>query len=472
MHTYKYSCFASFIFEDPQHIEARLNRMSAKGWMLDKTSSFYWRFVKSTPQEKKYAVTYFHEASEFNPYPTDNQQRFFDYCAESGWKLVSELAQIQIFCSDEENPTPIETDESLKLQTIHRSAKRNYIPTFFLIIAISLLQFFTWGNNFLNSPAETLADMTVLLIFYTYGLLFIHSVTRLIGYLIWYLRSKKSTANGGGILGTPLMRFFSNMHLVLLIVGLMCWIFNLQDPTALIFGIIIVFPLMFIAFAAKKVLKLLKITAKKARIIFVAVIFIATFTLLSTLIFIIAFADLFVFGNRPVETILQPIANDQYFQFNVYDDDIPLRLEDFTEADAEHYSYRLSTDNESPFASYIVARQTRGITDEASKELRYNISYIKFNGLYNFVKSDYLAIDEPHDPNIPPEFSERFEPYELPDVDAEIYRFYYDANSPSGTYVACFANVIAEISFDNFDPTESEMTNAINLLYDNVVGAQ
>ena len=92
-----------FIFYDYNGIADHLEKMAAKGWRLSKISGNVWTYEAIEPTEStelKYTVTYFSEASEFNPYPTENQQVFLDYCEEAGWKLAAEWAQMQILYSD------------------------------------------------------------------------------------------------------------------------------------------------------------------------------------------------------------------------------------------------------------------------------------------------------------------------------------------------------------------------------------
>ena len=121
--------FEQFLFYDYTGIEAHLEKMAMKGWQIHKITPFYWEYYRIEPQMLTFTVTYFSDASEFNPYPTENQQTFHEYCKAAGWQLVAEHAQMQIFCSEQANPTPIETEESVKLKAIHRAMKKNFMPS-------------------------------------------------------------------------------------------------------------------------------------------------------------------------------------------------------------------------------------------------------------------------------------------------------------------------------------------------------
>ena len=110
--------FENFSFHDFAGVERHLEAMAQKGWLLDKVTAFTWRYRRIEPKKLHFSVTYFSEASEYNPYPTPNQRTFLDYCADAGWNLAAEWAQMQILWSELENPVPIETDEELRLRSI------------------------------------------------------------------------------------------------------------------------------------------------------------------------------------------------------------------------------------------------------------------------------------------------------------------------------------------------------------------
>ena len=86
----------NFVFYDYAGIQEHLQRMASRGWMLESITPFFWRYRRSTPQKVSFAVTYFPEASDFDPGPTENQQLFLDLCAQEGWRLAAQWAQMQI----------------------------------------------------------------------------------------------------------------------------------------------------------------------------------------------------------------------------------------------------------------------------------------------------------------------------------------------------------------------------------------
>lgn len=139
MRKYKYMR-AQFTFYDRTGIQRILEEKAEKGWLLDKVSNFGWRFRRIEPKKIHFAVTYFPPASAYDSRPSERQQDLIDFCDHSGWKLIATAAQMQIFCNEQENPVPIETDPVIELENIHKSAKKNYLPAYLSIGALALVQ--------------------------------------------------------------------------------------------------------------------------------------------------------------------------------------------------------------------------------------------------------------------------------------------------------------------------------------------
>ena len=114
-------------FYDHTGISRHLEKMAAKGWMIEKIVNTGWVYRRIEPKKIHFAVSYYPKASEFDPELSEEQKMLHDFCAHTGWELVCTSAQMQIFCNERENPTPIETEPELELQAIHASAKKSFI---------------------------------------------------------------------------------------------------------------------------------------------------------------------------------------------------------------------------------------------------------------------------------------------------------------------------------------------------------
>ena len=131
--------FEVFSFFDYTGIAGHLSKMAEKGWLIEKISNTGWVYRKIAPQKLTFYVTYFPNASEFDPCPTQEQQTFHDFCRHTGWKLAAAAAQMQVFFNEQENPVPIETDPVLQTAVIHAAAKKSFLPAHLLLLLISVV---------------------------------------------------------------------------------------------------------------------------------------------------------------------------------------------------------------------------------------------------------------------------------------------------------------------------------------------
>ena len=84
-------------FYDHVGISRHLEKMAAKGWMLEKITNLGWVYHRIEPKQLHFTVSYYSKASEFDPEPTEDQKTFYDFCAHTGWQFACASAQLQIF---------------------------------------------------------------------------------------------------------------------------------------------------------------------------------------------------------------------------------------------------------------------------------------------------------------------------------------------------------------------------------------
>jgi len=86
-----------YSYYDRTGIAEHLERMAAKGWLLEKMSPWFWRYRRTEPKRLRFSITYFPKATPYSPTPAVGQETFWDLCAEAGWVLAAESAQVQVF---------------------------------------------------------------------------------------------------------------------------------------------------------------------------------------------------------------------------------------------------------------------------------------------------------------------------------------------------------------------------------------
>lgn len=185
-----------FLYYDGEGIAQHLEKMAARGWRLEKIGALAWRYGRMEPAGVHYAVTYFPEASEYNPYPTDSQEEFYDYCREAGWDLVTEWDQMRIFSTGRTHTIPIETDETARVRVIHKVMLRRFLPANLLLFVLLVIQLGIFITGILRDPAANLSNPAALLLTLALALIGLSVFLTLSGYLVWYLRARKTAETG------------------------------------------------------------------------------------------------------------------------------------------------------------------------------------------------------------------------------------------------------------------------------------
>ncbi|MFA9464977.1 MAG: DUF2812 domain-containing protein [Velocimicrobium sp.] len=458
--------FEQFLFYDYAGIEAHLAKMARKGWQLEKITPFYWIYHKIKPQELTYTVTYFSEASDFNPEPTKHQHTFHAYCEDSGWQHITQWAQMQIFCSKLEHPIPIETEECIKLDTIHRSMKKNFLPSCILILLISLFQIFIQLNMHINNPIDLFSNTASLCAILMWAILSIYMLIPLIGYSLWYRRSKQSISLGGACVGEK--KIFRKAPFALLIIITITLIINLISFQSKHFALIFVFTfiIFLITFAfqffIKKMLKQAKVSKHVNLILTVlsgVILYVILFGILVYCIFRGIGSGLL--GRAPATTYTTAINGGSH-TWDIYHDSLPLTVEDLMDVDYDHYSYRYTNDH-SFLLTHITARQTSFPDGENAPELNYEIVDVTIPILYKLCFEQYQKeyYDEFAKHQGLPQYT--YIKTDDPIWQAQaVYQLYYDTE-PINEYLICWETRILHLRF-YWTPSVEQINRVLQLL--------
>ncbi|MBR5127781.1 MAG: DUF2812 domain-containing protein, partial [Roseburia sp.] len=212
-------------FYDHKGISSHLEKMAAKGWMIEKIINTGWVYRRIEPKQVHFAVSYYPKASEFDPEPSEEQKMFHEFCAHTGWQLACTSAQLQIFYNERENPIPIETEPELEIQSIHASAKKSFIPSYILLLVIAFLQGSLWVSNLLGDPLELLSNPTKLFTGFCWLALAILCVVEMVCYFRWHAKAKVA-AEYGEFLKAPSTSKFQITVLAIVVGGAVMWGIN------------------------------------------------------------------------------------------------------------------------------------------------------------------------------------------------------------------------------------------------------
>lgn len=448
--------FEAFSFFDYTGIAKHLSQMAEKGWLIEKVSNFGWTYRRIPPKKLEFFVSYYPKASEFDPEPTEEQKEFHDFCEHTGWVLAATAAQMQIFYNERKDPTPIETDPVLEVETIHSAAKKSYLPTYFLLLLLSILNGALFVSRLLGDLIGLLSSNTSLLAGVMWLMLFLQCVMELCGYFIWHAKAKKA-AERGDFLETPNL---SRKQKILLGVVLICFVYWLISVVLLgtsmmrTVGIIMLLYTAAVIVLVNGMKGLLK-RKKAPRTVNRTVTFLFSFLLAFSMMGIITFGVL-----RALQNGLFDRGRETYeyngTTFTVYMDELPLTVEDLLDVQYDGYIRERRSEESLLLGQFVIWQHPRLNDFIEMPSLEYTITEIKLPFLYEFCKNSLLneRNDEVVDGQVV--FADHYDPIDASPWQAnEAYQLYWSSGYID-RYLLCYEKRIIEITF-LWEPTSEQM---------------
>lgn len=457
--------FEVFSFFDHTGIARHLSKMAEKGWLIEKISNFGWTYRRIAPNELEFFVSYYPKASEFDPEPTEEQKEFIDFCEHAGWVLAATSAQMQIFYNERKNPTPIETDPVLEVETIHAAAKKNYLPAYFLLLLVSIWNGVLFVSRLLGDFVGLLSSTTSLLSGVIGLMLFLQCVMELGGYFIWHAKAEKA-AERGVFLETPNL---SRKQKILLGVVLICFVYWLISivlfgttmmRTVGLITLLYMAALIVLVNGMKGLLKRKKAPRTVNRTVTILFSFVLAFSMMG----IITFGVLRALQNGLFD------RNRETYEYNgstfaVYMDELPLTVEDLFEVPYDGY-IREQRSDESLLLGHFVMRQHPRFDAEQFIEmpsLEYAITEIKLPFLYESCKNSLLNKRKDQIAYGQVVLVDHYESVDATPWQAnEAYRLYQGVGYID-QYLLCYEKRIIEIKF-YWEPTSEQITIAVDKL--------
>lgn len=387
---YKYR-LENFVLFDCVGLERHLAEMAAKGLQLESIGRLVWKYRVTEPKKLTYSVTYAPDASLYDPQPTEEQQLLTDYCTAAGWQKVCDLAQLQIFVTEKVNPTPIETDESIRLEIIKKSMKKNMIFGHGLIALVFLMNVVLRIWNFAEYPLSNLPDGTFFnsIVMMSYGVLLM--IADILYYLLWQSKAEKQVANGEPLPEAKHYRTFALVSWAILIL-LTLNMFLANSGAAMFLAMYLpgMFLILLAVYKTQQYLK--KKGAAKAKNIIITLLVdcVLVFALISGLIH-------FSLSNHLFSNEAPAHYNVHGFNFPIWNDELPLRVSDLTDTDKDYPYYSFENRvKESVFLKAEDCSQNAPPDGENHPELRYGIYTVKMDFLYDYVLEELMEDEFRH----------------------------------------------------------------------------
>ena len=378
-----------FCFYDRTGIEKMLEKQAQKGWMLESIGQLSWNYRRIEPKQVHFAVTYYPNASMFDPKPTVGEEMYQEFVAHSGWRFVASNAQMQIFYTEEENPVPIETDPLVEVENIHKAVKKSFLPGYYIMLAAATLNLILMAWRLYENFTGTLANNANLFTILCWLSLFGMEITEILSYYVWRRKALRAAQTDGSFVETSNR---NNMMLAILVVVSAVLILTLTSitPKAAYVAVVI----LVVMFAAVALVLLFTQWMKKtgfSREDNKAYTILATVFISLAVTGLTTWAVAGIFDRHQEELHVRDTYEFNGMTVTKYGDDLPLTVQQLTGEDDGDYSLYKTVES-SILIDRLVANQYRKFGAGEGSSLRYVVVDVKLGILFEACLNDYLSI--------------------------------------------------------------------------------
>ncbi len=428
-----------FSLYDHTNIEKHFEKMALKGWLIEDIGSYFWKYKKIEPCKLHFSVVYYPKKVDEGTVISADRQHFIDMCTSGGWEYVINKEQMHIFCTEDENTPPIETDPEIQIECIHKFAKSDIITNNLVTIGCCIFLIVFWGYQMWKEPVEIITDEFFRVWFAPFFIAF--SIHNIISYLLWHKKAKP-TAESGEF--TETKRIFNINFLFWLPIywfsaTILIFSFLRMRYVLFIIGLITVAILLFKLF--KSIRKALRNSSKikdetKKMIKGFLAVYLVVF-------YIAAGIYAFTLIPKPYEKveIRSEITGKTYTIY--HDEGAPLDISEFTNISSKTVSHEKNV-NEA-----LLIKQTEwdiySVDEKEYKNIEYTITDVRFTPILERCKNELI-------------YNHYIYGYKKLDINSEyeIYRAYSDSEQLSNHFSLSKNNRIVEVWF-NWTPTAEEI---------------
>ena len=453
-------CFCNFSFYDQQAIQEKLEEMVESGWMLEKTG-FMWTYKRIEPKKLRFSVTYFPNASDFDPSPTEGELTKIDFCRQDGWNLVTTWGVMQIFYNEDLDAVPIETEPVMQIENICRSMKKNVLLPQAVLSGMLLWNVVIRLSQWLRDPVGELSDPFSIYSVLMFSILTLACLYEIGFYFCWSRKAKAAAQNDGVFLPVRSKPIASWILMAVSTLLLILSYTALRGPLGFVLLWLCMVPfIIVIGNLLKNMLKKRGVSRNVNRIVSVCAVVLLTFLMLGLMTTAIIQGRMrFDSGKNVVDTY------ELYGRTReIYNDPLPLEIEELADVnarwskEADHQETLLLSSTE--YRQYAVPADGNDNLDE--RKLEYTVTEVKQDFLYDFIKRAVLNSrqDEIHDDFV---FTDHYEPIDASVWNADdAYQLHW-SESVLNTYLIFWGNHIVEIKF-YWEPTPEQIAITVENL--------
>ncbi len=445
---------SQFVFCDKEAVEDRLEKLAREGWRLEKMGNYLWKLRAAEPETLKFSAVWFPDGSDFDPGPTQGEESLAELCQRDGWELEYRWGQLQVFSNARPDAIPIETDPEVQVGTIRRAMKKSFLPTRWMLLALCVYWLAFQGWRIWKDPAENLAGISATML-PAFFLLLLEVVWELGSYFGWLRRAEKAARRGEfcSLRMNQAVGWVLVGAAALIMLSAVC--FSGPPMPALLLWLIGYLLAVAAANGVKAYLKKRGASRGTNRAVSVVTVAVLYLVFLSGVVYLILHFDL---GMR------QPAGtwSDGGFTMKLYDDPLPLRVEDLTEVPETVWSAEARAE-ESLFVKRTEYRQWPVPDGRRVPDLEYTVTRLKLPFLYGFLRDGLLRQETDVFQNGTLVYENHYVPTDPGPWGAEeAYQVIIEGDLVNW-YLVCYKDWFLEIRFD-WPPTEEQIKLAVEKL--------
>lgn len=407
-----------------------LEVQAQKGWMFCGFEGKKWKFRQIEPKKVHFFVVYFAADFEKDTTAVPRLLEFREYCAHDGWELAGADVELQVFYSLKENPTPIETDPVLEVNTMQAAALRKHSPTLKRDVGMSIFYVLLTLYACCKIPVRLFLYSPIFIGLLLYGGGLLAELLRVGEQFLWLWRAKRYVARHGEY---PHHLKRTQLHKL---VGLVTTLAILEiiarqmGVATTIYLVVSMLLMVYLLVLGLRWLENLFFTSRVSNLISVALV-----------VGVLVGGCLLCIWGRKALHLDQPPYAPLGSTWAQYEDAPPLSAEEYF-GDGYVQTSSLDWVEESAFLAKYDARTT-AVREDTYLDLSYTIVEVKWDALYGICLKDYLD-DELYTVEAAPWGAEKAFRYGTPE-------------EPRNVWLLCYEDRIVDIYIEE-EPTPEQMT--------------
>ena len=324
-----------FLPYEYKSLEEYLEKMAAKGWILENINGQWLKFNKSEPKKLKYSFDIMNKVSFLDGKNSDESLEYREYCEKVGWKFVCESDRREIYCSElDEDRIEIHTDEIEKFNIMAKASLKYISLKIITLICVLITPFMiTIGGSDAHFLANTLTLSCLILA----SAFLLQEMISIISFLIFFIKGKISIKNREKInynfkVSILLKRLVRYLFLIFLILILTALIIDYNTNILKILFIIIG-----LSFISEYIVNFIRnMNYKNKRVIILSYYFILIIVMISVITNFV-FVDIFNKDNKYYNEKIEKVPQ--------------IKIEDFNDSNKDDLIFFRK--DKSPIASYL-----------------------------------------------------------------------------------------------------------------------